>query len=62
MTHGYEWFDYDYWDLDEGYEFEEWFFTGLEEEYVLGGIYEDIANESDEYDIYKQDDEEEDMF
>lgn len=60
MTHGYEYFDIEYedidlWDWDEDFLFDEQSPEELWSE--LEGIYNDMAKESDEYDIYWQSDE-----
>lgn len=60
MTHGYEFFEFDYMDLD----LTDWF-SGFEEDTIseswreLEEIYNVYSEESEEFDVYEQDEEEE---
>jgi len=63
MTHGYEFFEYDYFDLDISDFFDDLFVeyekTTAEMWGEIEKLYDEMIAESEEFDIYEQDEEEE---
>jgi len=63
MTHGYEFFEYDYFDLDISSFFDDLYVDYDETISEMWGeieeLYDEMIYESEEFDIYEQDEEEE---
>jgi len=63
MTHGYEFFEYDYFDLDISSFFDDLYVDYDEDINEMWGeieeLYDEMIDESEDFDIYEQDEEEE---
>ena len=63
MTHGYEFFEYDYFDLDMSSFFDDLYVDYDEDINEMWGeieeLYDEMIDESEDFDIYEQDEEEE---
>ena len=63
MTHGYEFFEYDYFDLDISSFFDDLYVDYDEDISEMWGeieeLYDEMIDESEDFDIYEQDEEEE---
>ena len=63
MTHGYEFFEYDYFDLDLSSFFDDLYVDYDETISEMWGeieeLYDEMIDESEDFDIYEQDEEEE---
>jgi len=63
MTHGYEFFEYDYFDLDLSSFFDDLYVDYDEDINEMWGeieeLYDEMIDESEDFDIYEQDEEEE---
>jgi len=63
MTHGYEFFEYDYFDLDISSFFDDLYVDYDETISEMWGeieeLYDEMIDESEDFDIYEQDEEEE---